>query len=482
MKLRDYQLESVEKVIAALDKDVNPLLVAPTGSGKTVMACEIMNRWQHKHGKPCFFFAHRRELLEQAQATMDRMGVHGKALSVFTKQYMDVKEREGALCVFDEAHHAVAESWRNVETWFNGPKVAITATPDRLDRQCLSQANFTLVHEIAIRTLIEQGHLVRPMAQRLAVGVSDTILEAYPDIIKQVARNVVDEFARFNRKRAMVFLPSIEASENFNVALRQLGMDSSHVDGGMQYLRKQAVDKFMAGETQFLCSVALFTEGFDCPAVDCIVLLRETKSRALWSQMIGRGLRTHPGKEDCLILDPLWVSGVHSLTAADAFTLHPDSRAKPSNGTYDPMAVAEMTDIAAEDALIAKLRKIEAHKDAKEARERGLIDLSVTTTVLGFTLPPAEQDESEMMSWQKTLLESRHKVYVTGLTVLQADWLLKRLDERVRLNLASVKQVRKLKQFGHRFASTYTFDQATKAIGSDWRISGQGRFRKTFHK
>lgn len=481
MKLRDYQQASVDKVLAALDAKVNPLLVAPTGSGKTVMACEIMNRWQHVHGKPCFFFAHRKELLAQAQATMDRFGVHGKALSVFSKQYQDIAERDGALCVFDEAHHAVASSWENVGHWFNGQRVAITATPDRLDRQCLSEAGFTLVHEIPIRTLIEQGHLVRPMAQKLAVGISDLIMESYPDIIMQVARNVVDEFARFNRKRAMVFLPSIEASERFNAALRQIGMDSAHVDGGMAHLRQSVVEKFLAGNLQFMCSVALFTEGFDCPEVDCVVLLRETKSRALWSQMIGRGLRTATGKEDCLILDPLWVSGIHSLTATDAFTNHPDSRAKPRNGSYDPLAEAEMTDKASEDALAAKLRKLEAAQEAKEARAMGLVDLSTATTVMGYTMPPAVEGDSEMYGWQKDAL-ARHKVYVSGITFAQADWLIKRLDERARMGLASIKQVRKLRQFGHRFAATYTFDQASKAIGSDWRISGHGRFRKVFNK
>jgi len=481
MQLRDYQSIAVNKVTDAIEKQVNPLLVAPTGSGKTVMACEIMRRWQDKHARPCFFFAHRAELLEQAQATMSRFGIFGKALSVFRKQFEDVDDRDGALCVFDEAHHAVASSWTNVAQWFEGPKVAITATPDRLDRQCLTQAGFALVHEIGIKTLIEQGHLVRPLAQKMHVGVSDTILEAYPDIIMQAARNVADEFARHNRKKAMVFLPSVEASQHFNAALRQLGFDSSHVDGTMQHLRKSAVDRFVNGETQFLCSVALFTEGFDCPAVDCVVLLRETKSRALWSQMIGRGLRTFPGKTDCLILDPLWVSGIHSLTATDAFTVHPDSRAKAREGLYDPLAEADTTDRDAEAKLEQQLRDLEAKQEAKEAKEMGLVDLTSTLCVMGFTLPPVTSD-APIDPYVKNLLAIRHKVFVQGITDNQGRWLLKQLDDRQRLNYATVKQVRKLRQFGHRHASTYTFEQASKAISSDWRIAGRGRFRKVFHK
>lgn len=480
--LRDYQAAAVDACTKALAQNINPLLVAPTGAGKTVMACEIMNRWQDIHNKPCFFFAHRRELLDQAQASMDRFGVHGKALSVFSREYEDIKDRDGALCVFDEAHHAVASSWENVGWWFNGPKVAITATPDRLDRQCLSQAGFTLVHEIAIRRLIEEGHLVRPLAHKLALTVSDRMIDGNDDIIAQLARCVLDEFARYDRKRAIVFLPSVESSTRFNAELRRLGASSAHLDGGMSFLRESAVENFKAGKIDFLCNVGLFTEGFDCPEVDCVVLLRETKSRALWSQMIGRGLRTAPGKRDCLILDPLWVSGSHALVAADAFTAHADASCKPKTGMSDPLDDAMAEDHAAEERLIAKLKKLEKEQMSKDAKDRGLVDLSIVSPLLGLTPPPLVEGEAPMTPAQKSALE-RFQVYAYTLGKEQASFLLTKLYERQRLGLASVRQVKRLRQFGHARASTYTFEQASKAIASDWRITGNARrFRKVFTK
>jgi superfamily II DNA or RNA helicase len=479
--LRPYQEQAVQACVDALSKSVNPLLVAPTGAGKTVMACELMRRWQTATGLACYFFAHREELISQAQYAMDRFGIKGKAVSVFKKEYPDEEYpgRANALCVFDEAHHAVASSWANVGKHFLGKKVAITATPDRLDNQRLESAGFTQVFQIEIRQLIADGFLVRPLAQKLPVSICDNIIENYDDAIEEVARSVIHEFKRFNRKRAMVFLPSVEASRRFSAELRNQGMESSHLDGTSGKLRTMSVQDFKDGATQFMCNVSLFTEGFDCPEVDCVVLLRETKSRALWSQMIGRGLRSSPGKTDCLILDPMWVSGIHCLQPGDAFTAHPESRCKPRLGTSDPLGEAEMTDQDAEQKLLEKIKRIEKQQAKEEAKNRGLLDLSIVTPLFGFTPPPTEAGEP-MTDWQKNLLE-RFQIYAPAdLPKAHAEYIIQKMYERQRLGLATAKQVRKLRQFGHKRANTYTVDQASKAIGSDWRISGSTRARKIF--
>lgn len=454
------------------------MLIAPTGAGKTVMACEMMRRWQTQTGRVCYFFAHREELLIQAKAAMDRFGVQGDALSVFKKDFSGF-QGEGALCVFDEAHHAVATSWKNVSERFTGPKVAITATPDRLDNQRLDAVGFTQVHQIEIQRLIKEGYLVRPMAYKLPISICDNIIENYDDAIEAVAKSVVEQFVRYGRNRAMVFLPSVECSRRFSNELRKLGYDSSHLDGTSGKIRGMSVEAFKAGQTKFMCNVALFTEGFDCPEVDCVVLLRETKSRALWSQMIGRGLRSAPGKSNCLILDPMWVSGTHTLSPSDAFTQHPDARCNQSNGMYDPLGEAEMSDQDAEAKLIEKIKRIEREEERIEAKERGLLDLSVVTPLFGFTPPPATINEV-MTSVQKNILE-RYQIYApSDLPWEHATYIINQMQSRERLKLATAKQVRKLRQFGHRKANTYTFEQASKAIASDWRIAGRSRARKIF--
>jgi len=478
--LRPYQEQAISACLDALGKDVHPLLIAPTGAGKTVMACEIMRRWQAKHDLPCYFFAHRQELLSQAKASMERFGIRGDVFSVFQKSF-SAPQMDVAICVFDEAHHAVASSWNNVRANFLGPSVAITATPDRLDKQKLSTAGFMEVHQISIRDLIEQGYLVRPMAQKLSVAVCDNIMDSYDEAISQVAKNVVDEFYRYGRKRGMAFLPTVDASRRFSNELRSLGMESSHLDGTSGKLRKIAVDAFKAGHTQFLCNVGLFTEGFDCPEVDCVVLLRETKSRALWSQMIGRGLRSCEGKKDCLILDPMWVSGTHSLQPGDAFTSHPDAVCREVLGLSDPLAESIQEDDAAEERLLRQLKKAQATQEAKDAHQRGLIDLSIVTPLFGF-VPPPEASSEPMTQAQKNILERFQIFAPSTLPMEHAQYIIQKMNERQRLQLATVRQVKRLRQFGHKNAHRYTFEMASKAIGTDWRVAGRTRAVRLFNR
>lgn len=479
MKLRDYQEEAITASCSFLAKSINPLVIAPTGAGKTVIACEIMRRWQLDHPtKPCFFVAHRTELLEQAESAMARFGVRGKVLSVFAREFPEVSDadkREG-LVVFDEAHHVVAGSWTNFANAFTGPKVAVTATPDRMDRQRIEQVGFVQAYEISIRTLIEQGHLVRPMAYKMPVELSTILIRGYDHPMEAIADSIVEEMRRWDRKKAIAFLPDVESSIRLMALLNKRGMPSEHVDGATQdYLRSKAIQNYKTGGTRVLCNVNLFTEGFDAPETDCVVLLRPTQSRTMWCQMIGRGLRLAEGKTDCLILDPMWVSGENAFQPSDAFTMFPGAKGRQVDGGHDPLAEAEMQDRDAEQRMLDRIAKEERRQQAKEARERGFVDLSVACACFGFILPPAGNGEAQMTAGQEAEL-NRHKVYAKGLTEAQASWMIGRLLARERMGLATVKQVRKLRQFGVANALKLTVAQASHAIGSDWRISGRKVF------
>ena len=251
--------------------------------------------------------------------------------------------------------------------------------------------------------------------------------------------------------------------------LRQRGIECGHVDGTTSKFRAGTVEAFKRGDLRVLCNVNLFTEGFDAPDTDCVILLRPTQSRALWCQMIGRGLRTAPGKTDCLILDPMWISGENSFQPSDAFTLHPHSKGVAVEGGSDPLDLADACDRKAEESMLRRIAAEENKAAAREAKEKGLIDLSVACAVFGFVLPAATTEEG-MFGYQESEL-ARYGVYAKGMTVDQAQWVIGRLKAREALGLATVKQVRKLKQFGIRGAERLTKDAASKAIGSDWRIS-----------
>ena len=470
LKLRDYQEAAVTAALSHLAKGVNPLVIAPTGAGKTVIASSIMHRWQAGTNRKCFFVAHRKELIDQAAATMTRAGVVGEALSVFSADFdhISAEDKATALVVFDEAHHAVASSWAKFNAAFTGPKVAVTATPDRLDRQRLETVGFETAYEIAIRTLIEQGHLVRPMAQKMPVEMSLIRLRGYEDALEAVADSIVTELNRWDRKKAIAFLPDVDSSLRLVAHLRQRGVEAGHADGSTGKFRAGTVDAFKSGDLRVLCNVNLFTEGFDAPETDCVILLRPTQSRALWCQMIGRGLRTAPGKTDCLILDPMWISGENSFTPADAFTVHPQAKSAQIQGSHDPLEAAQGCDRQAEEAMLRRIAAEEQRSATKEAKELGLVDLSVACAVFGFVLPAATSDSS-MFHYQSTEL-ARYGVYARGMTADQADWMIARLKAREALNLATVKQVRKLQQFGVRGAERLSKDSASKAISSDWRM------------
>lgn len=472
LKLRDYQEAAVTSALAFVAKGVNPLIIAPTGAGKTVIASSIMTRWQTGTTRKCYFVAHRKELIDQAKATMDKFGVVGEALSVFSSDFdhISAADKASALVIFDEAHHAVASSWEKFNAIFTGPKVAVTATPDRLDRQRLETVGFTVAYEIAIRTLIEAGHLVRPMAYKMGVELSTIRLRGYADALEAVADSIVTELNRWDRKKAICFLPEVDTSVRLVALLRQRGIECGHVDGTTSKFRAGTVEAFKRGDLRVLCNVNLFTEGFDAPDTDCVILLRPTQSRALWCQMIGRGLRTAPGKTDCLILDPMWISGENSFQPSDAFTLHPHSKGVAVEGGSDPLDLADACDRQAEESMLRRIAAEESKASAREAKEKGLIDLSVACAVFGFVLPAATTEEA-MFGYQESEL-ARHGVYAKGMTVDQAQWVIGRLKAREALGLATVKQVRKLKQFGVRGAERLTKDAASKAIGSDWRISG----------
>ena len=470
LQLRDYQEAAVTAALSFIAKGVNPLVIAPTGAGKTVIASSIMLRWQMGKPTKCFFVAHRKELIDQAKATMDKFGVRGEALSVFSADFdhISAEDKATALVVFDEAHHAVASSWAKFNAVFTGPKVAVTATPDRLDRQKLETVGFVPAYEIAIRTLIEQGHLVRPMAQKMPVEMSLIRMRGYDDALEAVADSIVTELNRWDRKKAICFLPEVDTSVRLVALLRQRGVEAGHADGSTGKFRAGTVEAFKNGELRVLCNVNLFTEGFDAPETDCVILLRPTQSRALWCQMIGRGLRTAPGKTDCLILDPMWISGENSFTPADAFTVHPQAKSAPIDGSHDPLDAAEGCDRQAEESMLRRIAAEEQRSATKEAKELGLVDLSVACAVFGFVLP-APTSESSMFGYQGSEL-ARYGVYARGMTADQADWMIARLKAREALNLATLKQVRKLQQFGVRGAERLSKESASKAIGSDWRM------------
>tara|TARA_S200002703_G_scaffold132699_2_gene120602 strand:+ start:6740 stop:8266 length:1527 start_codon:yes stop_codon:yes gene_type:complete len=338
MELRDYQQEAIEKIDAGWWEHSRQLAVLPTGAGKTVIFSTLAKR---NPGKT-LILAHREELIEQAIDKLYKVtGImagkekaeHHASISdrvvVASVQTMARRMKRWpsdhfSLIVCDEAHRSISKSWQNVVSYFCpfANLLGVTATPDRADKRTLGELYQSIAYEITMDQLIKRGHLVpiviktAPLeidlstvgkrAGDLAIDDVGHAIEPYLDKIAEQIKELAGD------KRTLVFVPLIATSHKFLESCARAGLNAEHVDGESDD-RQQVLERFARGEFQVLSNAMLLTEGFDDPGIECVVNLRLTGSRALFTQIIGRGTRLHPGKENLLVIDFLWMHTRHNI-------------------------------------------------------------------------------------------------------------------------------------------------------------------------
>jgi DNA repair protein RadD len=348
MLLRPRQKLFVERSLAALDTHGNALGVAPTGAGKTIMLSAVAGQMIGDGDAKACVLAHRDELTEQNSTKFSRVN------PTLTTSVVDAGEKSWKgqvtfamvptlarpanleclpaldLLVIDEAHHAVAESYRRVidRALQRNPMARIfgvTATPNRGDRRGLREVFSNVSDQIRIGELIASGHLVKPRTFVIDVGVQDklkTVRRTAADFdmgeVDAIMNKapVTDQVVRHWREKAgnrqtVVFCSTVNHAENVAGAFSADGVRAVVVYGEMAEAdRRAALDRYGRGEIQVVVNVAVLTEGWDHQPTSCIVLLRPSSFKSTMIQMIGRGLRTvnpeeHPGvvKSDCIVLD-----------------------------------------------------------------------------------------------------------------------------------------------------------------------------------
>ena len=339
--LRDYQLRTLDAIRQTLSEHRSVLATAPTGAGKTVMFSEVVRRALMRNLR-CDIVVHREELLIQAARTVRtqtavtpgiiwrtyrqwerpvRVIAHG---SLLNREQLPPDTHTPDILILDEAHHASAPSWRHGVNLLQ-PRwlIGFTATPFRTDKEPLVPDPFAqVVHTITPQELITQGRLVPPIVESPAVsdgaGEPQPIGRAanLPNIYLQAIRYAIAQ----GRNKIILFVsgtPDDTPSEiglKTQALLRQHGIPAGlvHEKSGSKQ-RKAACQAFEKHPTATLINYMTLTEGFDSTAVDCVILGRTTKSEATIIQMIGRGLRLHPGKKDCLILDFTGRTDIHNI-------------------------------------------------------------------------------------------------------------------------------------------------------------------------
>ena len=352
-ELRPYQREALEAVEAAWGAGRHRVLLAlPTGTGKTVVFAELLRR---REGRS-LVVAHRDELLGQAEAKLVAAGIPAGAIGRVQASRDDVgapvvlasaqtlaragrRARLAAACavagafstlVVDEAHHAVAPSYRAILDDLPGDGtlvLGVTATPGRSG---LARLLGVPVFERDLVDMIGEGWLcdLRGRRVELAVSLSGVRRSGGDYVVSDLSRAlgkarmpavVARAVAEHGEGRpALVFVPAVELAHETADALRRREVAAEALDGTTPADERAAIlARFAAGETTALVNVGVLTEGVDLPHVACVVIARPTLSPILYAQMVGRGTRLAPGKRDCLVLDLVGASGLHDLAALD---------------------------------------------------------------------------------------------------------------------------------------------------------------------
>lgn len=500
VELRKYQREAVKAIEDEWHKGRDhTLLVQATGTGKTVVFGQVA-RDIADSGKRVLVLAHREELLNQAADKLG--GMYGLKCGLEMAQSHDngapvllgsvqsigranrlatfAPDEFGAIIV-DEAHHTLADSYMRIIDHFRlAYLLGVTATPDRGDKKALAKVYDSIAYEYGLAKAINDGYLCRIFAKTVPVEINarnlrtshgDYTLDSAGEVVEASLEDIADAIAReVPDRHTVVFLPLVQTAKDMADALNERGMRAEEVDGNSKD-RAEILARFEHGETQVLCNAMLLTEGWDAPICDCVVVLRPTKVRSLYAQMVGRGTRIYPGKENLLLLDFLWLTGEHRLCAPASLVARSEDEhnrmANRDGDILDTQSEVERDILAErEEAMLSRVKKVDKRKTVDIIQ----YELSIGSEAL---VNYEEQFPWEFLQPKEGQIRYLDKMGMdtTGLTRGRAAALISVLKERQKANMATPRQVRQLERAGFRHAGRWSFDEANKMMG---RLSAVG--------
>lgn len=347
---RPYQAESLDALDAHLrsDKGTSPCLAIPTGGGKSLIIALAIQRWRAGYTplRVCVL-AHRKELVQQNSAELlgidpgCDLGVYASGLrrrdtdnAVIYASIDSVYDKAGHFAPFDviiidEAHRIPLKGEGKYRRFLSECKrfnqrcviVGVTATPYRMEGPICHKDHILqeLIYEANVGALINDGFLCKlrstvgaaqPDLSGIRKSGGDYVVKALSETVdndanvRDAVRELVQIADREERKAVVVFCIDMEHCKHVSQELRKYGIEAPYVTGKTGMRERDAIaNGFIEGKYRFLLNINVYTEGFNAKRVDCVALLRPTLSRALYIQMVGRGLRLHPDKTDCLVLD-----------------------------------------------------------------------------------------------------------------------------------------------------------------------------------
>jgi len=334
-ELRPYQTEVIAEFHLATQKYKRIILVAPTGSGKTVIAGAIIKEYARLY-RSVLVLAHRREIIAQTSGKLRDVDVpHGiiqagspanpmafvQVASIQTLSRRAIRDETmelppADLIIIDECHHALARTYQEiVDTYPNAIILGLTATPCRGDDRGLGGIFETMIQCPQVADLIEQKHLVKsrvyapstPDLTGVRMRAGDYVesqLAERMDRPELVADIVGTWHKRGEGRKTVCFATGVGHSIHLRDEFIASGVRAEHIDGGTPKDEREAtLARLASGAIDVVANCMVLTEGWDMPAVGCCILARPTKKLGLFRQMVGRVLRTAPSKVDAIILD-----------------------------------------------------------------------------------------------------------------------------------------------------------------------------------
>lgn len=517
MKLRDYQENAKNAILQEWENGTKKtLLVLPTGTGKTIVFSSVIEA-RVRQGDRVLVLAHRGELLDQAADKLEKstglkssvekaentsLGswfrvIVGSVQTLMREKRLKQFERDHFdTIIIDEAHHSVSSSYQTVLDYFSNANVlGVTATPDRSDMKNLGEYYESLAFEYTLPKAIKEGYLspIKALTLPLKLDLSNVSMSAgdfkasdVDSALDPYLHQIADEMVEHCMDRkTVVFLPLIATSQKFRDILNGKGFRAAEVNG-MSEDREEILKDFESDKYNVLCNSMLLTEGWDCPSVDTVVVLRPTKVRSLYSQMIGRGTRLHPGKDHLLVLDFLWHTERLDLCHPAHLISTNEEVAKKmtelieketvSGAPVDIEAIEEeaKSDVQAEreEALAKTLEEMRKRKKKLVdpiQYEMSIMDQDLTSYVPSFGWEMAPPSEKQIASLEKAGILG-DSIENAG----KASLLLDRIEKRKREGLATPKQIRNLEGRGFLHVGEWSFQDANSMISrismNGWRV------------
>lgn len=517
MELRPYQQQAKDAIFSEWENGIKKtLLVLPTGCGKTIVFAKVAEECV-KGGSRVLILAHRGELLDQAA---DKIGkstglgcatekaeqtcigswfrivvgsvqsmMREKRLNQFPNNYFNT-------IIIDEAHHCISESYQKVLRHFPDAEVlGVTATPDRGDMQNLGTVFESLAYEYTLPRAIKEGYLspIKAVTIPLKIDMSAVGVQAgdfksgdIATALDPYLESIAEEMEKYcSDKKTVVFLPLVKTSQKFRDILNNHGFRAAEVNGDSKD-RAEILEAFDKDQYNVLCNSMLLTEGWDCPSVDCIVVLRPTKVRSLYCQMVGRGTRLSPetNKDHLLLLDFLWHTERHELCHPASLICESAEVAQKMTENMEKdagciMDIEEAERTASEDVVAQREEALAKQLSEMKRRKKKLVDplqfeMSIQAEDLSGYVPAFGWEMAPPSDKQKQTLEKMGILPDAIENAGKASKILDRLDKRRREGLTTPKQIRFLESRGFQHVGTWQFETAKNMIdriaGNGWRV------------